>query len=94
MRRLRLEGIPVLRFTAFPDHRRLKRRKGVYYGRRFRQLVAAYRAGHIPLERLTGSVQGWTNHARYGNTVGLRRAVLTSQVVGAPRRKEDHDGFQ
>jgi hypothetical protein len=88
------EGIPFLGFIVFSEQRRLKRRKGVYYGRRFRQLVAAYQAGYISLERLTASVQGWTNHARYGNTVGLRRAVLTSQIVGAPRRKEDYNGFQ
>ena len=30
----------------------------------------------VDLERLEASVQGWTNHVRYGNTVGLREAVL------------------
>ena len=36
----------------------------------------AYRRGEIPLERVSASVQGWVNHVRYGNTVGLRKAVL------------------
>jgi hypothetical protein len=45
------------------------------------------------------SVKGWTNHVRYGNTVGLRKAVLrqaipvqkpaqTSEVAGPPATSE------
>lgn len=41
-----------------------------------RRLAAAYRAGAIPLAQLTVRVQGWINHVRFGNTVGLRKAVL------------------
>lgn len=70
------EGIPFLGFVIYPDRRRLKRRKGIWYRRRLHRLIAAYRAREIPLERLTASVRGWTNRARYGNTVGLRKAVL------------------
>ncbi len=28
------------------------------------------------LANLTVSVRGWVNHVRYGNTVGLRKAIL------------------
>ena len=70
------EGIPFLGFVVFPTHRRLKRRNGVAYRRRFRALVAAYGAGEIPLERVDASARGWANHARYGDTQGLRRAVF------------------
>ena len=70
------EGIPFLGFVVYPDRRRLKRRKGIWYRRRLRRLVAAYQFGEISLARLTASVRGWTNHARYANTVGLRKAVL------------------
>jgi RNA-directed DNA polymerase len=70
------EGIPFLGFIVYPTRRRLKRRKGIHYRRRLKGLVEAFQAGEIPLERLTASVRGWLNHARYGNTVGLRKAVL------------------
>jgi RNA-directed DNA polymerase len=75
------EGIPFLGFLVFPTHRRLKRRKGIAYQRRLKDLLDAYAAGEIPLERVTASVQGWANHARYGNTVGLRTAILGSIVI-------------
>jgi retron-type reverse transcriptase len=76
------EGIPFLGFVVFPDRRRLKRRKGIAYQRRLRRLLEAYVDGEIPLERVTASVQGWANHARYGNTLGLRKAMLGGMVVG------------
>jgi retron-type reverse transcriptase len=75
------EGIPFLGFVVFPDHRRLKRRKGVYFRRRLWRLAADYADGLITFEQLTASVQGWVNHTRYGNTVGLRKAVLTRLVI-------------
>ena len=61
---------PVL-LALFPGRRRLKK------------LLAAYAAGEIPLERVTASARGWANHARYGNTVGLRKVVLESVVIPA-----------
>ena len=70
------EGIPFLGFTIFPHRRRLKRRKGLYFRRKLHAMMAAYRAGDLELSRMTASVQGWVNHVRYGNTVGLRKAVL------------------
>ncbi|MCD4755735.1 MAG: hypothetical protein K8R75_08020 [Deltaproteobacteria bacterium] len=84
------EGIPFLGFVICSDRRCLKRRKGIWYRRRLRGLAAAYQFGEIPMERLTASVRGWTNHARYGNTVGLRKAVLgetfTKKVASVVRR--------
>jgi hypothetical protein len=38
--------------------------------------MAAWHADAIPLPRVTASVQGWVNHVRYGNTMGLRKAML------------------
>jgi retron-type reverse transcriptase len=70
------EGIPFLGFVLYPDRRALKRRKGVAFARRFRSLRAAYAAGEIPLDKVTASAQGWANHARYGDTWPLRRAIL------------------
>jgi len=71
------EGIPFLGFVIFPQRRRLKRRKGVHFQRRFRRLLTEFEAKAIPLADLTVSVRGWINHVRYGNTVGLRKAILS-----------------
>lgn len=78
------EGIPFLGFHIFPDRMRLKRRKGVAYRRKFRLLLRQYAAGEISLEQVNVSVRGWVNHARFGNTVGLRKAVLTREIVRPP----------
>jgi len=75
------EGFPFLGFVVYPHKRRLKRRKGVAYARRFRALVRDYTAGLLPLERVTASAQGWANHAHFGDTLGLRRAVLGSVTL-------------
>lgn len=70
------EGFPFLGFTIFPERRRLKRRKGIYFQRKFRRLARAQQRGEIPLQTVQASVLGWVNHVRYGNTIGLRKAVL------------------
>lgn len=75
------EGVPFLGFMVYPDRRRLKRRKGVYFQRKFRGLVEDYADGMISLDQLDASVQGWVNHVRYGNTVGLRKAVLSKTSI-------------
>ena len=41
------EGIPFLGFVVYPEHRRLKRRKGIHYRRRFERLVGDYAAGYL-----------------------------------------------
>ena len=70
------EGIPFLGFITFPTHRRLKRRKGIYFQRRYRAMLTDFQCHRLSANRVTASVQAWVNHARYGNTVGLRAAVL------------------
>jgi len=84
------EGVPFLGFTIFPNRRRLKRRKGVHFRRKLRGLIAAHGAGEVPIESITASVQGWVNHVRYANTVGLRKAVLRECTI-APRRGDKRD---
>lgn len=79
------KGISFLGFRIFPHRRRLKRRKGVQFQRKFKRLVRNYADGRISLDQLTASVQGWVNHSRYGNTVGLRLAILSKQVIPAPQ---------
>jgi retron-type reverse transcriptase len=65
------EGIPFLGFVIYPDHRLLKRRKGIAYRRRLRRLLEC-----APQAQLEASLQGWINHLRYADTFGLRRAML------------------
>jgi hypothetical protein len=72
------EGFPFLGFVVFPTHRRLKRRKVLHYRRRLKGLMRAYHDGLLPADRVAASILGWINHARYGDTWGLRRAVLGS----------------
>lgn len=80
------QGIPFLGFLVYPDHRRLKRRKGVHWQRKFRQMVDAYALGDLSLAQLSAAVQGWVNHVRFGNTIGLRKAILTRRTVPHPIR--------
>ncbi len=73
---LATNGIPFLGFRVYPTHRRLKRRNGVNFQRRFKGLVLALARREIGLEQLHAAARGWINHARYGDTFGLREAVL------------------
>lgn len=80
------EGLPFLGFTVFPDHRRLKPRKAIAFRRRLGQRLRGLAAGKLPLEAVHAAVRGWINHARYGDTWGLRRAVLRRAIIPAARR--------
>ncbi len=77
------EGTPFLGFTVFPTHRLLKPRKGIAFRRKLRALV-----DEGDERRTRASVQGWINHVRYGDTFGLRRAMLAGQDLLA---FHDHD---
>ncbi len=79
------EGLPFLGFMVYPDRRRLKRRKGVAYARRLRQMARQYADGEISLDQVSASVQGWINHVRYRNTIGLRKALLGAVSFTATR---------
>ena len=70
------EGIPFLGFIVHPDHRLLKRQKGIAFERKYRELRQAYQCGEISFEKINMSIQGWVNHVRYANTWKLRRAIL------------------
>jgi retron-type reverse transcriptase len=74
-------GIPFLGFRTYPDRRRLKRRNGVAFSRRFRALRARLSAGDITHEQLFQSVHGWLAHAAHGDTEGLRRALISAHPI-------------
>ena len=60
----------------FAERRRLKRRKGIYFRHKYVSLRARHARGELALQQVTACVQGWVNHVRYANTLGLRKAVL------------------
>jgi hypothetical protein len=74
-------GIPFLGFIIYPTHRRLKRRKGIAFQRRFKQLYKSWRGGEITRQRLDASARSWAAHAAWGDTWGLRRAVLGKYIL-------------
>ncbi|ETR69719.1 MAG: hypothetical protein OMM_09356 [Candidatus Magnetoglobus multicellularis str. Araruama] len=75
------EGIPFLGFIVFPFTKRIKRRKAVHFHRTFRKKVNAFHEGKMTLSKLNESVVAWVNHAHYGNTVGIRKKILSSQLI-------------
>ena len=75
------EGVPFLGWTVFPDHRRLRRHKAVYYRRRFRYLLREWRSGRLSYDTVSMSVRSWVAHARHGDTQGLRRSILSSERI-------------
>ena len=70
------DGIPFLGFRVYPTHRRLKRRNGVAFTRRFRAYRRMMARGEMTPEQVRRHVQGWVAHAAHGDTYGLRRALL------------------
>jgi len=70
------QGLPFLGFTVYPDHRRLKRSKGISYRRHLKTLYQRYLAGEITREQGRASVMAWLGHVRHGDTWGLQRKLF------------------
>jgi len=70
------EGFPFLGFVVYPTHRRLKRRKVAAYRRKLKRVVTDWIAGETTREIVEASLLGWINHARYGDTWGLRASLV------------------
>lgn len=70
------EGVPFLGFIVFPDKRRLKRRKGIYFQRKLKNMLQLFQSDEMEYEFLKQSVDGWINHIRYANTTGLKKSIL------------------
>ena len=68
--------IPFLGFTIFPDRRRLKPRKGINFQRRLQGMLNEYAVGSVSALPIALSIDGWCNHVRYANTVGLVKNLL------------------
>lgn len=74
-------GIPFLGFRIYPEYRLLKSRKANQYRRHLKSLNRKHKLGEIEREKVTASMQGWINHARYGDTWGLRGAILNQALI-------------
>lgn len=82
-------GIPFLGWRVYPDHRRLKRRNGIKFQRRFARLIKEYVSGQITLERLSASVNGWIAHVVHGDTWGLRCALFRKPIFSTVASSPD-----
>ena len=69
-------GVTFLGFRCFPGYRRLKRQKALHARRKIKRDWYAVQAGHMAIEDFQIRLHSWINHARYGDTWGLRRAIL------------------
>ena len=67
--------------SSILTHRLLKRRKGIAYRRRLRSMLQSYRRTRQGKDAIAGSLLGWINHVRYGDTWGLRRAILKDVIL-------------
>lgn len=74
-------GVPFLGFRIYPTHRRLKKKRGIAFQRRFRHLYGRWLAGEMDRARLDASARSWSAHASWGDTFGLRRAVLSQYIL-------------
>lgn len=75
------QGIPFLGFTVYPDHRRLKRSKGISYRRHLKTLWRRYQAGEITRDQGRASVMAWLGHVQHGDTWSLQRKIFREIVV-------------
>ncbi|MEO8661916.1 MAG: reverse transcriptase domain-containing protein [Bryobacteraceae bacterium] len=78
-----IEGVPFLGFRVFAKDRRLLPGSVTRARRRLRRMAKQYQAGGIDMKKVKKSVEAWVAHASHGNTLGLRRCVLSGVVFRA-----------
>lgn len=74
-------GIPFLGFRIYPTHRRLKKKRGIAFQRRFRNLVQRWQNRKIERNKLDVSAQSWVAHVNWADTYGLRKSVLSRYIL-------------
>jgi retron-type reverse transcriptase len=84
-------GIPFLGFIVYPTHRRLGRRNGLAFQRRYKHQLRQVARGELTYQQLDQSVQAWIGHASHGDTWGLRRALLRPPIPKAQTRQESDE---
>jgi RNA-directed DNA polymerase len=76
-------GIPFLGWRIYPSHRRLKRRNGVAFQRRFASMRSKLASGKLTDAQMKASIQSWVAHVSHGNTWRLRRSLLSRHLLPA-----------
>jgi RNA-directed DNA polymerase len=76
------DGLNLLGYLVFPNHRRLRNDNGFRFRRRLRSFAKAYAKGWMDWEDFDASVQAWIGHARHADTLGLRQQLF-SEVIFA-----------
>lgn len=69
-------GIPFLGFRVYPEYRKLKARRSLHFRRKLKNLVKQTQNDWMQFPQLSATIQGWVNHARFGDTWRLRKSVL------------------
>ncbi len=74
------DGLNLLGYLVFPNHRRLRNDNGHRFSRRMRGFARAYARGLITLADVNPSVRSWIGHAMHADTQRLRARII-SRIV-------------
>ncbi|MFH0995523.1 MAG: reverse transcriptase domain-containing protein [Pseudomonadota bacterium] len=74
-------GIPFLGWRVYPSHRRLKRRNGVAFQRRFALMRREIMNGGLTHAQMKDAIQSWVAHVAHGDTWRLRRSLLSRHLL-------------
>ncbi|MGE3152473.1 MAG: reverse transcriptase domain-containing protein [Nitrospiraceae bacterium] len=75
-----VDGLNILGYIVYPEHRRLRNDNGHRFARRFRRMAQIYRTGRLEWTMMVASIQSWIGHAKHADTEGLRRAIFSQAV--------------
>ena len=70
------DGLKLLGYLVFPNHRRLHNDNGHQFSRRLRKFARAYASGRVTYRDIESSVRSWTGHAAHADTARLRARAL------------------
>jgi hypothetical protein len=78
------DGLRLLGYRVWPDHRRLDRSGLVRFCRRLRTYRRLYRYGRLSGEELTQRIRAWIGHACHADTWRLRADLLCRKIFVGP----------
>jgi retron-type reverse transcriptase len=78
------DGLRLLGYRVWPDHRFLDRRGLARFGRRLRTYQRLYRAGLLSPQSLTQRIRAWLGHAGHADTWRLRKDLLLGTMFVGP----------
>ena len=78
------DGLRLLGYRVWPDHRFLDRRGVARFGRRLRTYQRLYRVGLLSPTSLTQRIRAWLGHAGHADTWRLRKDLLWGTIFVGP----------